>query len=79
MCELLHTSPRGTRIFKADRPYAASLITAESTGAAANLRTLGAGKATTTQVSGIAGSRTQVPLRNCFPQFVPTIAFRPFV
>jgi len=31
MCELLHTSPRGTRIFKADRLYAASLVTAEAT------------------------------------------------
>src|SRR5215831_7451543 len=34
MCELLHTSPRGTRIFKADRLYAASLVTAEATGRA---------------------------------------------
>src|SRR5262249_36889329 len=31
MCELLHTSPRGTRIFKAIRLYAASLVTAEAT------------------------------------------------
>jgi 2-phosphosulfolactate phosphatase len=31
MCELLHTSARGTGISKADRLYAASLVTAEAT------------------------------------------------